>query len=95
MGTSPRTKPRRKTLGLALVAMGVLVPILLLLFTSGYNPEASIITNILHLRIAVGRVFAVPYRFPLAFCIFIIFLGIRELEGSRGIATEGDEQGVS
>jgi hypothetical protein len=29
-----------------------------------------------------GRI-AIPYRFPLAFCIFLIFLGIRQLDQSR------------
>ncbi len=93
----------QKTAGLVLILVGMAVPLLLLLFTSGYDPQRSFIANILTVRIVLydpgsrtaqgsnpqeygaGRkgAMTLPYRFPLAFCIFLIFLGIRQLDQSR------------
>ncbi len=84
---------KRKRTGVILILIGVLVPLLLLLFTSNYNPDAGFFFNILHLEIVIkvwGRTgIAVPYRFPLAACIFLLFLGIRAIEQAKG---EGEEK---
>lgn len=66
-----------------LIVAGVVIPLALLLITTGYNPDASLFANIFSLRIPVCEPLMVPYRFPLAFCIFLIFLGIRKLDQSR------------
>src|SRR5512144_3105120 len=72
------TKERKA--GLLLVIIGVVVPLLLLLITTGYNPDVNVIVNIFNLRLTIHDPIIVPYRFPLAFCIYLIFLGIRKLE---------------
>jgi hypothetical protein len=82
---------KQKRAGLLLIAIGVILPLLLLLLTTGYNPDASTISNIFSLRIPVYGSLVVPYRFPLALCIFLIFLGIRSLEHSRGTAAKDDD----
>lgn len=94
---------KQKRAGLALILVGVAVPLLLLLFTSGYDPQKSFITNVLNIRIVLyepgtrtaresgpnqqgagqKRAVTLPYRFPLAFCVFLIFLGVRQLDQSR------------
>lgn len=80
---SPEGVFTRGKSGFFLIAAGVVIPLALLLFTAGYNPDANLVTNILRLHIPVHGTFAIPYRFPLAFCIFLIFLGIRKLDQSR------------
>jgi hypothetical protein len=100
------------------------VPMLLLLVTTGYSRDVSILTNILTVRIVVWdqskhqprkssasgfttadgqrsetsirpegphRGLAIPYRFPLAFCILLIFLGIRQIDQSRIRNTDTDQ----
>jgi len=80
--------------GLLLVAIGVAVPLLLLLITTGYKPDVNVFVNIFNLRITIYEPFIVPYRFPLAFCIFLIFLGIRKLERPPRDVVKGDDPTV-
>jgi len=86
---------KQKRAGLLLVAIGIAVPLLLLLITTGYNPDVNFFVNIFNLRITVYDPFVVPYRFPLAFCIFLIFLGVRKLECPQRNAVKGDDTPVS
>jgi hypothetical protein len=72
---------RRKALLLILV--GIIVPLLLLPFLSGHKAGAGWFSNLMHLRIAFGASFAIPYRFVLAIAIFLIFLGVRQLDFLR------------
>jgi hypothetical protein len=107
---------QQRRIGFILIAVGALVPLLLLHVTTGYSRDANILTNILTARIIVWdqskhqpgepstssfttntgqrskisirpegtqRGLEIPYRFPLAFCILLIFLGIRQIDQSR------------
>jgi hypothetical protein len=107
---------KQRVVGLALILAGVAIPLFLLLFSSGYDRQAGIFTNILNLNVilrnphqsakteatdsatrettgytpglkrqTVSKATVVfPYRFPLAACVFLVFLGIRKLDQSRG-----------
>jgi hypothetical protein len=70
--------PRKKAYILILVA--ILVPLLLIPFLSGYRAGAGWFSNLMNLKIAFGHAFAIPYRFPLGIAIFLIFLGVRQLD---------------
>ena len=74
-------QPRRNAYILILV--GILVPLFLLPFLSGYKAGAGWFSNLMHVRIAFGPSFAIPYRFVLGVAIFLIFLGIRRLDLMR------------
>lgn len=63
-----------------LILVGTIVPLSLLPFLSGYKAGAGWFSNLMNLRIAFGPAFAIPYRFVLAIAIFLIFLGIRQLD---------------
>jgi hypothetical protein len=66
-----------------LILIGIVVPLCLLPFLSGYKAGAGWFSNLMHVGIAFGPSFAVPYRFVLGIAIFLIFLGIRRLDLMR------------
>ncbi len=74
------TEDKARKRAYILILVGVLVPLFLLPFLSGYRAGAGWFSNLMNLRIAFGAAFAVPYRFVLAVAIFIIFLGVRQLD---------------
>jgi hypothetical protein len=84
--------------------VGILLPILLLLRTTGYDPAAGPIDKILKLKIVVKKGtfrhssgvqdrsiaaraqekdITIPYRFPLALSILLVFFGILAVDQSR------------
>ncbi len=65
---------------IALMVIGALIPLLLIPLLSGYKAGAGWFSNLMNLKIAFGSSLAVPYRFVLAVCLFIIFLGVRQLD---------------
>ena len=74
-------KPRKRAC--ILILGGIIVPLFLLPFLSGYKAGAGWFSNLMHVRIAFGPSFGVPYRFVLGVAIFFIFLGIRRLDLMR------------
>jgi hypothetical protein len=66
-----------------LILVGILVPLLLLPFLSGYKAGAGWFSNLMNLKIAFGPAFGIPYRFVLAVAIFFIFIGVRQLDFLR------------
>jgi len=66
-----------------LILAGAIVPLALIPFLSGYKADAGWFSNLMNIKVAFGSVLAVPYRFVLAFAIFAIFLGVRQLDLSR------------
>lgn len=89
----------RKRTGVILILTGALLPLLLLFFTSNYDSNAGLFFNILHLEIVIPGVqvkalgwtrIAIPYRFPLAACIFLLFAGIRAIEQAKGGRIQND-----
>ncbi len=71
-------KPRKKAF--TFIIAGVVVPLLLIPFLSGYKAGAGWFTNLMNLKVTFGSVMAVPYRFVLALAVFAIFLGVRQLD---------------
>jgi hypothetical protein len=69
---------RRKAIVLLLV--GIVVPLLFIPFLSGYKADAGWFSNLMNIKVALGPVVAIPYRFVLAVAIFLIFLGVRQLD---------------
>jgi len=72
----------RKT-AFTFILAGVIVPLLLIPFLSGYKADAGWFSNVMNIKVAFGSVLAIPYRFVLAFAVFAIFLGVRQLDLSR------------
>lgn len=70
--------PRKKAIVLILV--GAIIPLLLIPFLSGYKAGAGWFSNLMNLRIALGSFLAIPYRFVLAVALFIVFIGVRQLD---------------
>lgn len=65
------------------ILAGIIVPLALIPFLSGYTADAGWFSNLMSLKVTFGSALAVPYRFVLAFAIFAIFLGVRQLDLSR------------
>ena len=63
-----------------LILVGIILPLLLIPFLINYKPEAGWWQNLMNLKVAFGTAIAIPYRFILAFCIFLIFMGVRQLD---------------
>ena len=72
----------RKT-AFTFILAGVIVPLLLIPFLSGYKADAGWFSNVMNIKVAFGSVLAIPYRFVLAFAVFAIFLGVRQLDLTR------------
>ena len=74
---------RNSKMGIALISIGVCFPLALLVIASGYKEGAGFIVNLLGLKIVVGisekLKIGIPYRFFLAFGVFLVFIGIRLL----------------
>ncbi len=66
-----------------LILVGVIVPLALLPFLSGYHTGSGWFSNLMQLKISVTAAFAIPYRFILAVAIFLIFIGVRLLDFRR------------
>jgi len=63
-----------------LILVGMLVPLLLIPFLSGYKAGGGWFSNLMNLKIAFGHAFGIPYRFVLGIAIFLIFVGVRQLD---------------
>jgi hypothetical protein len=65
------------------ILAGVIVPLLLIPFLSGYKADTGWFSNLMNIKVAFGSVLAIPYRFVLAFGVLAIFVGVRLLDFSR------------
>jgi len=65
------------------ILAGIIVPLALIPFLSGYKADAGWFSNLMNLKVTFGSALAVPYRFVLAFAVFAIFIGVRQLDLSR------------
>ncbi len=87
-----------KKIGLLFILLGIGIPALLLFRITGYSPQKGIIHNIYKTSIKVydnsglqkddSKILRyiphhVPYRFVVALGVFLIFIGIREIDRSR------------
>ena len=87
-----------KRIGFIFIALGIGIPIFLLFCVTGYNSQSGIIQNIyqVHIKVyesdstnkeATGIIryipHYVPYRYALALGVFLIFIGIRQIEISK------------
>jgi hypothetical protein len=72
----------RKT-AFTFILAGVIVPLLLIPFLSGYKVDAGWFSNVMNIKVAFGSVLAIPYRFVVAFAVLAIFVGVRLLDLSR------------
>jgi hypothetical protein len=77
-GRVPVNRLRRRAY--ILILIGIIFPLSLLPFLSGYKAGAGWFSNLMNLKIALGLPFAIPYRFVLAFAILLIFVVLRQLE---------------
>ena len=89
---------RERKIGIVLISFGVLLPLILLPFVSGYEKEKGFVQNLFNVGIVVkdkkqidaGDTFLsiltrivpgrLPYRFVLAFSVFLIFAGIVKID---------------
>jgi O-antigen ligase len=72
----------RKT-AFTFILAGVIVPLLLIPFLTGYKADAGWFSNLMNIKVAFGSALAIPYRFVLAFAVLAIFVGVRLLDFSR------------
>ncbi len=63
-----------------LIVIGIIIALAPLPFLSGHKPDAGWFSTLMNLSIHFSPAFAVPYRFILAFGIFLIFVGVRLLD---------------
>lgn len=66
-----------------LILIGALPSLLAIPFLTNYKPEEGWWWNLMHITVAFGSAVAIPYRFILAFSVFLIFVGIYQLDLSR------------
>jgi len=65
--------------GLIFIIIGIILPLIFLLFASGYQEGAGFIKNLLGLKIYVkifGKNIGIPYRFTVALGVIIVYIGI-------------------
>lgn len=89
---------RAKKRGLIFIIIGVLIPVVLLFRVTGFSPQKGIVHNIYAVTIKIHDntnihrdssgilrfvPHRVPYRFIVALGVFLVFLGIRDIEGSK------------
>jgi hypothetical protein len=74
---------KSRKMAFTFILAGVIVPLLLIPFLSGYKPDAGWFSNIMNIKVAFGSVLAIPYRFVVAFAVLAIFVGVRLLDFSR------------
>ena len=74
---------RQRKKAYILILVGIIVPLILLPFLSGYKAGAGWFSNLMNLKIALGPSFAIPYRFVLAVAVFLVFVAIRQLDFMR------------
>jgi len=65
--------------GIVFILIGVILPVIFLFFTSGYQEGAGFIKNLLGLKIYLkmfGKYIGIPYRFVVALGVIIVYIGI-------------------
>lgn len=65
--------------GIIFITIGIIIPLIFLFFTSGYQEGAGFLKNLLGLKIYIkvfGRNIGVPYRFIVALGVIIVYIGI-------------------
>ena len=77
----------KNKIGIILIAIGICLPLILLVFVSGYKQGAGFISNLFALKIVVSfsekSCLGIPYRFILAVGIVLVFFGIRSFDMVR------------
>ncbi len=74
----------RKKRGIILIFIGVLLPIALLYFASGYQDGGGFFKNLFGIKIQINLFnkyrFGIPYRFFVALGVILVFLGIKSFD---------------
>ena len=77
----------RKKIGIALIIVGILLPLVFLFFITGYQESTGFFNTLFALKIPVNLFnkykFGIPYRLFIAFGVALIFCGIRVLDFAR------------
>lgn len=86
----------RKKVGIALIIVGILLPLVFLFFTTGYQQATGFFNTLFALKIPVNLFnkykFGIPYRLFVAFGVALIFLGIRCFDMARFHQDKNDDQ---
>jgi len=71
----------RKKKGIILIVAGVVIPLAVLFYTTGYQDGAGFFKNLIEIRVPVNLFnkykIGVPYRFFVALGVILVFLGIK------------------
>jgi len=85
---------RRKQTGIILIVIGVLLPLVLLLFVTGYQQGSGFINTLFTLKIQITvsdkYKFGIPYRLFVAFGVAMIFIGIRCFDLAKSYKKDND-----
>jgi hypothetical protein len=86
---------RNSKIGIALIIIGICIPLTLLVFVSGYKEGAGFLINLLGLKIVVviseKMKIGIPYRFFIAFGVLLVFIGIMRFDKAKIIPPENDD----
>jgi uncharacterized membrane protein len=89
----------RKKVGIALIVIGVALPLVFLFFTTGYQQATGFFNTLFALKVPVNLFnkykFGIPYRLFIAFGVALIFLGIRSLDFAKFNSGKSDKDGDS
>ncbi|MCX7966821.1 MAG: hypothetical protein N2596_09375 [Syntrophorhabdaceae bacterium] len=65
--------------GIVFIVIGIIIPLIFLFFTSGYEAGAGFIKNLLALKIYIrisDKNIGIPYRFIVALGVIIVYIGL-------------------
>jgi hypothetical protein len=85
-----------RRIGIALIVIGICLPLFLAPFISGYKDGAGVFNNLFGIKIVVaflGKPVGIPYRIFLGMGVAFIFMGIWCLDMAKAGSKKDDDTG--
>ena len=86
---------KRKKTGIILIIVGILLPLVLLFFTTGYQQSSGFFNTLFALKVPINLFnkykFGIPYRLFVALGVVLIFSGIRCFDLARFNQDKSDD----
>ena len=87
----------RKKTGIILIIIGILLPLVLLFFTTGYQQSSGFFNTLFALKVPINLFnkykFGIPYRLFVALGVALVFSGIRCFDLAKLHQNKDDNQG--
>lgn len=75
---------RTKRKGIIFIVVGIVIPVISYLFSTGYQPHLGLFKNLFEIKVMVGLSetsnLAIPWRFFIALGVILVFIGIRAMD---------------